>query len=151
MSRFQAAQWMFERVFLLDFVAFFHVASLLSCRGRLWKSGVGNEKALELVAWKRISFEHFRLFSWTISKIFSRLTAFRISVKLFSNIPQNFLNWFHIQTTKKSCWQTEMSCWIQAAMQQDTYYVLNRVLIYLSVSDREMHSDRSWMFERGFF
>ena len=31
--------------------------------------------------------EHFRLFSWKISKKFLKLTAFRKSVKLFSNIP----------------------------------------------------------------
>ena len=47
-----------------------------------------------------ISFEHFRVFSWTISKIFLRLAASRKSVKLFSNIPKNVLNWFHLQTTR---------------------------------------------------
>ena len=33
---------------------------------------------------KDVSFEHFRVFSWTISKIFSRLTASRIYPKMFS-------------------------------------------------------------------
>ena len=65
-------------------------------------------------------FEPFRLFSWTISNIFSRLTVYQKSVKLFSNIPWNVLNWFHLKTTRKSCWQPEMSGWIQATMQQNT-------------------------------
>jgi hypothetical protein len=41
---------------------------------------------------------------WTISKIFSK----------------NVLDQLHVLTTSKSCWQPEMSSWIQAAMQQNT-------------------------------
>ena len=41
----------------------------------------------------------------TIIGDITRLTASRKSVKLFSNIPKNLLNWFHLQTTRKSCWQ----------------------------------------------
>ena len=53
----------------------------------------------------------------------------RKSVKLFSNVPYNVLNWFHLQTTRKSCWQPEMSGWIQAAMQQNTITFENRYRI----------------------
>ena len=70
----------------------------------------------------KISFEHFRLFSWTISKIFLRFTASRKSVKLSSNIPWYVLYWFNLQTTRKSCSQPKMSEWIQANMQQNTIH-----------------------------
>ena len=55
------------------------------------------------------------MFSWTISKIFSRLTALPCKTVL-----QYTLKCSHLQTRRKSCWQTEMSGWIQAAMQQNT-------------------------------
>ena len=37
-------------------------------------------------------------------------------------LPYNFLNRFHLQTIRKSCWQPKMSGWIETTMQQNTTY-----------------------------
>ena len=42
-----------------------------------------------------------------ILKQFQRF--FEKYAKLSSNKPQNVLNWFHLQTTRQSCWQLEKS------------------------------------------
>ena len=56
---------------------------------------------------KSVSNMHCRVFSSTITNI-------------VLNTPYNVLNWFHLQTTRKSYWQPEVSGWIQAPMQQNT-------------------------------
>ena len=132
---------------LLHFVAFFHVASLLS-------TGVDKEKALELTnstvfhrgrQWKssragqhNIFFSYFRLISiWKCHPkcnktsccivVWSRQTFW---FKLNFLLPKNesvlnilvYLNWFHLQTTRKFCWQPEISGWIQASTYATKYY-----------------------------
>ena len=54
---------------------------------KLHSSMITPDIGLNFLPKDEISFEHLRVFSWTILKIFSRLTASRNSVKLFSNIP----------------------------------------------------------------
>ena len=57
---------------------------------------------------KSVSNMHCRVFSLTITNI-------------VLNTPYNVLNWFHLQTTRKSCWQPDVVGWIQATMQQNTW------------------------------
>ena len=119
---------------------------LLHFVASLFSTGVDNEKAIELTnstvfhngrqwkssrAWQTApfsSFEYFSVLSWTISNIFSRLTVSWKSVKLFSDIPLNVLNWFHLQTTRKPCRQLEMLGWIQATTPQNTIFDSRKLL-----------------------
>ena len=116
---------------LLHFVAFFHVASLLS-------TGVDKEKALELTnstvfhrgrQWKssragqqNIFFSYFRLIS--IWKCHPKCNKTSCCIVVWSR--QTFwfkVNFLEANKNWKSCWQSEMSRWIQAPMQQNTIFM----------------------------
>ena len=75
----------------------------------------------------KISFENVRLFLEWFER-FSQGFAPPKSVKFSLKISRNVLFWFYLQTTRKSCWQPEMSGWIRAAMLQNTLFNLSCVL-----------------------
>ena len=122
-----------EQCYLLNFVAFSSVASLFSI-------GVDNRKGGDLIpVWAHFWFgstsglgpllvralknhpkmlQNILLHSSMITPDIGLNSIFCcLKMKWVLNI---VLNWFHFQTTRKSCWQPEMSGWIQATMHQNT-------------------------------
>ena len=146
--------------YLTNFVAFcsfFPCSLTVVHRGRQWKSGVDNEKALVLTnstvfhrgrQWKssragqqniffifqpdfnttqkcnKISccIVHAKHFGWNSIFHCLKMNQYWTFQGIFSsNFKKNFLDWLNLQTTtRKSCWQPEMSGWIQTIMQQNT-------------------------------
>ena len=68
---------------------------------------------------------------WTFYVIFLNNFKYFLEIYSLSNITWNVLNWFHLQTTRKSCRQPEMSGWIQATMQLNTIVTMLHRVSYL--------------------